>query len=173
MVEGSVEHPLLVLGSLDLNLGKLFLPGGCRLGGDLVERLPGGLRRKVLQCALRTGRRQGHLHGQLRVPGSRELEPGHQLASGHRREVVVLVELAPASFIIDLLPVRVAIFRNRLREGDREVGVVGAGPAVGDAVAGQEGVVPHLNLRPEGLAVVVVDSVDEIQNHLSVNAFRE
>ncbi len=73
---------------------------------------------------------------------------------------MVLVEFAPTSFIVDLPAVRITIFSYRLRKGDGEVGVVGARPAVGDAVAGQQGVVLHLHFRPEGLAVVVVDSVD-------------
>ena len=172
VVERGVEHFLLSLRSLDLDLGKLFLPSVRGRRGDLLERFSRSLGRKVLQRALRSCGGQSNLHGQLRVLRSRELEPGHQFASCHRREVVVLVEFAPASLIVDLLAVRVTIFRNRLREGDREVGVVGAGPSVCDAVAGQKGVVLHLNFRPKGLSVVVVYSVDKIQNHLAISAFR-
>ena len=168
MVKGRVEHFLLGFGTLDFHLGEFLLPGGQGFATDLFERLAFSFGFQVLQGSGRSGGGKGNLYGQFRVPGGVELEPGHQLASGHRREVAGLVELAPSSLVVHLLPVDVAIFNDRLRERDGEVSIIGTGPSVGDAVAGDKPVVLYLDFGPQGFAVIVIDRVDQVKDDLAL-----
>ena len=57
-------------------------------------------------------------------------------------------------------------------ETDGEVSVICSRPAVGNAVARQQGVVLHAEVSPEGLAVVVVDAVLQVEDDAAVLAFR-
>ena len=57
---------------------------------------------------------------------------------------------------------------DRLREGHGKVGVVGARPTVGDAVACNQGVVFHTHHGPKGLSVIVVDAVVQVHDDASV-----
>ena len=54
VVEGGVEHLLLGFAALDLDLGKLFLPGCAGFAADLLEGFAGGFGFKVLQGSGRT-----------------------------------------------------------------------------------------------------------------------
>ena len=56
-------------------------------------------------------------------------------------------------------------------ETDGEVGIVRSRPAIGDAVARQQGVVLHAEVGPKGLAVVVVDAVLQVKDDAPVLAF--
>ena len=55
-----------------------------------------------------------------------------------------------------------------LGEGHCKVGVVGACPTVGDAVACNQGVVFHTHHGPKGLSVIVVDAVVEVHDDASL-----
>ena len=54
VVEGGVEHLLLGFAALDLDLGKLFLPGCSGFAADLLEGFAGGFGFQVLQGSGRT-----------------------------------------------------------------------------------------------------------------------
>ena len=167
VVEGCVEHLLLGLAALNADTAKLLLPFclGCR--ADIFETPAGSLGLEVPQGSRCAGCRQGNFYGD----GSRhfsEAEPCNQFPAGHLREIVVLGELGIASLIAYGRLVFVAVFHHWLRETDGEVGVVGSGPAVGNAVASDEGVIVNPDFGPESLAVVVVDAVVEIQDQVRI-----
>ena len=80
------------------------------------------------------------------------------------------VEATPKTIVAAGGKVTTAIVFDGFVDIDGKIGVVGAAPAVGDAVAGDElagllaGVVEHVALCPKDFAVVVVDGVVEVED---------
>ena len=83
---------------------------------------------------------------------------------------MILGKLAVSALVVDGGFVLVAVVRDGLAEADGEVGPVGAGPAVGDAVTRYERGTYYADLRPKSLAVVVVDAVVEVQHYVPVRS---
>ena len=168
VVEGGVEHGFLRLRALDFYAGQFLFPGRFRFCTYLREALSLRLRLKVLEGAGGAGGGYAYLHRQFGIGAGVELEPGGEFAPRHLREIVILRELAVSALVVDGGLVFPTVFGDWLGETDGEVGVVRARPAVGDAVAGDEGGGDHAYLSPEGLAVVVVDAVVEVQHNVAV-----
>ncbi len=130
--------------------------------------LSAGLGLQVLEGPRGAGGRDAHLYGDFRIGRRVKLEPGGELAARHLREIVVLGELGVAALVIDGGLVLIAVFHDGAGEAHGKIGIVGAGPAVGDAVAHHEGGAQHLYLGPERLAVVVVDAVVQVQDNVAL-----
>ena len=166
VVERRVEHRLLAVRSLAVDDRQLAFPGVAGLLAQCLERLSAGLCPQVLQGSLGRDCRERHLHRQF-VARRRlfvEVEVSHHAAPRDVGEVVVAVEFPPESHVVLLLPVAVAVAAHGFRERDGKVGVVRAGPSVGDAVARQQRVVLHAQRRPQHLPVVVVDAVQQVHD---------
>ena len=83
------------------------------------------------------------------------------------------VELAPEAAVVGLSAVGITIVDEGVGEGNGEIGLVEAGPAVGDAEAHDERVAHDAEARPEDFAVVVVDAVEQVHHQALGAAFRE
>ena len=92
VIQGCIEHGLLVGRSVHFDEGKRLIPCSGRFGPGFLETLAGSLGLQVLQCALHAGRAQRHFHGQFRILTSGKFHPGHHLAACHFREVAILRE---------------------------------------------------------------------------------
>ena len=143
VVERGVEEGFLVVAALYLQSQELFLPTVRGLLAQLVEGKPGSLGLQVGEGSALTDGRECHLDGQLTAGRQLQLEVGGYLASGHVGEVVVYVVLPPEARVLHALLVVVAVLLYGLGERDGKIGVVLPGPAVGDAIAGEERVVHH------------------------------
>ena len=86
---------------------------------------------------------------------------------------MVLGELGIAALVIHRGLVLITIFHDGAGETDGEVGVIGAGPSVGDAVAGDKGGAFHLYFGPQGFAVIIVDAVVQVQDDVPLLPGRE
>ena len=166
VIERGVEHGFLVVAALGLKDAQFFVPFVLGFGQQCVEVASVGLGVKVFQGAFGAHCRQGHFHFQ--GLGLLKREIGHDFASCHLGEVVSHVEFAPHAVVFGLLQFPIPIVGEGLAEADGEVGVVGPGPSVGDAVSGEQGVVFDPKVGPEGLAVVVVDGVLQVEQHAAV-----
>ena len=169
VIQRSVEHRLLVFGSISLNDSEFLVPFGLRFGQKLVEITTISLGMKVAQGAFGAGGGECDFH--LQTFWVFKSEISHDFAPRHLREVVFDVEFAPAAIVFGLLQLTIAIVGDGLVEADGKVGVVRSRPAVGDAITRQQGVVFHAEVGPEGLAVVVVDTVLQVKNDAAILAF--
>ena len=114
MIIGGIEHRLLVLAALDGDALQFAVPCFGSRGPDLVETAAGSLGAQVLQRSFHAHGRQGDLHLQDGLLRGVELQPGDQFAPGHLREVVILVELAPAALVFDFFTVGETVFGDGL-----------------------------------------------------------
>ncbi len=165
MVERGVGHGALVVGALAVDDGEALRPGLLGRGERLVE----GVRFRavgVVAGAAGTRGREADDDFERVAAVVLELKPGHQLAAAHLGKVVLGVELVPEAAVAVVEELLAAVVLDSFVEGDVEIGVVGAAPAVGDAVALDGVVIYHVALCPEGFAVVVVEAVVEVEDNL-------
>ena len=171
VVERRIEHTQRLVAALGFNYRHLLLPLACGVGRRLVERAPASLGTQVGQRPARSHGRQRHLDLE-RCGIVAEIEVHHDATPADFGEVTLRVELPPASAVIERPAVARAVFAHGLGEAHGKIGVVGARPSAGDAVARHQRVVLDTHLRPAGLALVVVDAVVEVENQVLVFARR-
>jgi hypothetical protein len=103
-----------------------------------------------------------------------EIEPRAQLSTGHLREVLRLIELPPEAAVLRGARIRLlAIVRYALAERYCEVHRARAAPAIGLPIARDQRVVLHANEGPHVLVRMVVDAVDQIEDHVHTVAAGE
>ena len=173
MVERGIEHGFLVGRAFYLEDAQVPVPLLSGFRGQLPEVLLCSFSLQVLEGSCRAGGREGYLNHQFRLSVGVEVEVSHHLAAAHFGEVSVYVKTSPETVVQRLPLFLVTIVADGLREGDGKVRVVGACPSVGDAVAGQQGVVLHTEVAPQHFAVVVVDAVHQVQNQMALFSFGE
>ncbi len=173
VVERRIEHGLLVVAALHFEYAQSVVPLAERLGANLVERLAVGLGAEVAQRPFGAHGRKSDANLELVRTVGFELKPSRDLAARHLGKILVEAEFAPKTLIQDLRAILIAVMRYRLGERGGEVGVVLARPAVGDAVARDERVALDAYARPQGLAVVIVDAVFEVDYHALVRPIGE
>ena len=173
MVERRVEHRALILRALDLKSAHIVVPRLARRRRNLVEAASRSLRTQIRHSALRTYGRERNLHNKLTLAARVETEVCRDLAPRNLGEVAIHIETAPETVIRHRCTILIAVVGNGLREGYGKIGIVGAGPAVGDAVTRNQSVALDTQRRPQDLAVVVIDAVRKVQNHMSVRILRE
>ena len=78
---------------------------------------------------------------------------------------MIAVELSPEAIILLGLHIAIAIVSDGFAEGNGKIGIVGTCPAIGNAIAGDESVVFHSQGRPQHFPVVVIDAVEQVENH--------
>ena len=173
VIQGGIEHGLLVGRSVHFDEGKRLIPCSGRFGTEGLETLSGRLGPQVLQRPLRSGCAYGHFHRQLGMLAGIELHPGHHLAARHLRKVVVLREFRIATLVFGRFPVRPAIFRHGLGERNGKVCGIRACPPVGHPITGEQGVIEHPHFGPKRLSVIIVDSMHQIQDQMPVGIHRK
>ena len=173
MVERRVEHRALILRALDLKSAHIVVPRLARRRRNLVEAAARSLRTQIRHSALRTYGRERNLNHKLTLAARVETEVCRDLAPRNLGEVAIHIETAPETVIRHRCTILIAVVGDGLREGYRKIGIVGAGPAVGDAVTRNQSVALDTQRRPQDLAVVVIDAVRKVQNHMSVRILRE
>ena len=90
---------------------------------------------------------------------------------GHFREVVqtgipaITALIGPRSLVLP------TVFQDRPREFHREIGEIRPGPSVRNPVPRDQRRTHHADFRPQCLAVIIVDAVVEIQDHMAFLPF--
>ena len=166
VVRGGVEDPLLLRRPVHDDRRERLGPRALRRRADAVEVPAWDLGAEVLQRAVDADRRDGHLHLDRAARRRREVEVRLQLPAAHVGIVLVARPL-PAEPLVDLRRlVDDAVGGEGRGELDGEVHRAVRRPAPRLAVPGHRRLVLHAQLRPEHLAVVVVDAADEIEDHV-------
>ena len=173
MIIRSIEHGLLVFRSFHFEGCKLTVPTIRRRTSQDIKIFSHGFGLEVLQCAFCAGSRKSHLYYQFRIFGVIKLEIRNDLTASHLREVGVDREFSPESFVINFLHILVTIVTDRFRQRDGKISIVGTCPSIGNAITGQQSIVFHPDLRPKRLAVVIIDTMIQVEDDTSFCIFRE
>ena len=168
MVEGGVEHPELVRRALGIQPAQFAVPGGGGGRLDGLEGLPVALGPEIPESAFHGGGAEGDLDREVIPAFPVEVEPAGEAAAGHFREAVSGRELAPEADVGGRDLLLAAVVFDRAGEADGKIGIMLAGPSLREAVAGQEAVADHAHAGPEGLALVVVEAVGEVQDEVAL-----
>ena len=144
----------------------LPLAGGA--AAYLVKCHAAGFCLEVGHSTAHTHWRECYTHGEPVRLGQMELEVTHHLAASHIGEVVVDIHLAPEAGVLHALCIHIAILADGFRKGDCKVGVVLSRPAVGDAIACEQGVVDHAQIGPQRLSLIIIYACSQVENELPV-----
>ena len=77
------------------------------------------------------------------------------------------VHLTPETGVQHALLVVITVLTDRLRQLDSKVRIILTGPATGNAVTYQSGLIHNTQVAPEDLALIIIDTTAKVQDKLS------
>ena len=160
VVQRRVQHAQLVGRTFSLNHGKFpvpLFPGYHRQGFKILS---GSLCPQILQGPARADSRKSHFHFQFRIVLEIKIKKGNDTASSHFREIIFFIKPPPKTLIRCFLEILVTIIPDRLRESDREIGIIRPSPSPGDPIPRQQSIILDTQVCPQDFPVIVIDPVE-------------
>ena len=174
VIQRGVQHRQLVARAGSFDNGQFLIPGFTGTSRQLVETIAGGFSPQIFQSAVGADSRKGDFHFQFLGSRRIEIKISDDLASAYIREVFFHIEFAVSAPVIDFCFFLASVMSDRFGERHGKVGIVGTRPSVRDTIARDQRIVFNPDIRPKDFSVVIVDTVDHIQDDpLVPGIFRE
>ena len=174
VIQRGVQHRQLVVRTIGFDNGQFLIPGFTGTSRQPVETIAGGFSPQIFQSAIRADSRKRHFHFQFLGNCRIEIEISNDLASAYIRKVFFHIEFAVSTPVINFCFFLTSVMNDRFGERHGKVGIVGTRPSVRDTIACNQRIVFDPDIRPKDFSVVIVDTMNHIQNDsLVLRFFRE